>query len=57
MQELQEIDLIVACFEPSVAAMAKSNMEYLRSKYFGMTDYENLLKVVDSKFELISQDG
>ena len=48
MQELQEIDLIVACFEPSVAAMAKSNMEYLRSKYFGMTDYEKLLKIVDS---------
>jgi len=57
MQELQEIDLIVACFEPSVAAMAKSNMEYLKSKYFGMTDYEKLLKIVDSKYELISQDG
>ena len=52
---MQEVDLIISCFNPSVASIAKSNMEYLRSKYFGYTEFEKLLKLIDEKFDLISQ--
>ena len=52
---MQEVDLIISCFNPSVASIAKSNMEYLKSKYFGYTEFEKLLKLIDDKFDLISQ--
>lgn len=54
---MQEIDLLVACFNPTVAPIVKTNMEYMKNKYFGQPNFEKLLELVDEKYELIVDNG
>ena len=54
---MQEIDLLVACFNPTVAPIVNTNIEYMKNKYFGQPNFEKLLDLVVEKYELIVDGG